>query len=422
MTHLEAPSSQEEGIIYRYLYICTSTCAQPWDSLAAMVTLTRYELYELVWAEAVSHVAKRYSLSGAGLRKICLRNDIPVPPRGHWAKVAAGQKVERPRLPRPKDAGLTIRVPNANKIDESSVPARPREEAPLVVQQKALEGDPQNRIEVRGEGKHTHPWARELKKNLKSASPNYRGLFEAGAAEHLFKVEVSEGTTSRAIGIVDAIGRAVEKRGLEIIGVRNSSYGYPRYRETRLSLEGVLFRVRIVERSRRYERPKSKLKKPASMWERDYRYEYRPTGELRLTVISEDEGWSSPERTISDRHGEPVELRLNQLMVEIAEMAAEVLDQRADREEARRRSEEARERTWALQREREAEEAKKKALEDLAERHNRAVRLRELIEAVEASGTVPGPPGAPQGLSEWLEWARAHANSIGPLSLRSNEE
>lgn len=386
-----------------------------------MATLTRHELYELVWAEAVSHVAKRYSLSGAGLRKICLRHDIPVPPRGHWAKVAAGQKIKRPALPRPKDAGLAVHIPYTEKT-ESPVPTQSREEAPLVIRQKAFERKSQNRIEVREKSRHTHPWARELKTNLKAASPNYRGLLEAGAAEHLFKVEVFEETASRAIGIVDAIGRAVGKRDLEVIGVHNTSYGYPRYRETRLSLEGVLFRIRIVERSRRHEKPKSKFPQPTSMWERDYRYEYQPTGILRLTVISEDERWSSPERTISDRDNEPIELRLNHLMVAIAEMASEVLKQRVDREEARRRNEEARERMWALQRKHEEEEARKKALEDLADGHKRAVRLREFIEAVEASGVVPGPPGAPQELLEWLKWAHTHANSIDPLSARSNEE
>lgn len=36
-----------------------------------MLKLTRQELYDLVWTEAVDKVAQRYFISGAGLQKIC---------------------------------------------------------------------------------------------------------------------------------------------------------------------------------------------------------------------------------------------------------------------------------------------------------------------------------------------------------------
>ena len=59
----------------------------------------RDRLYEEIWSEPVSKVAKRYQISDVGLRKICIGLDIPVPPAGHWAKVAAGKTVKRPPLP-----------------------------------------------------------------------------------------------------------------------------------------------------------------------------------------------------------------------------------------------------------------------------------------------------------------------------------
>lgn len=58
------------------------------------VTL-RYErgkLYEEVWAEAVTTVAKRYGVSDVALRKICKQLTVPLPPLGYWARVAAGRK------------------------------------------------------------------------------------------------------------------------------------------------------------------------------------------------------------------------------------------------------------------------------------------------------------------------------------------
>jgi hypothetical protein len=59
----------------------------------------REKLYEEIWSEPVSKVSKRYQISDVGLRKICIGLNIPVPPAGHWAKVAAGKIVKRPPLP-----------------------------------------------------------------------------------------------------------------------------------------------------------------------------------------------------------------------------------------------------------------------------------------------------------------------------------
>ena len=46
-------------------------------------------------------MAKRYSVTGVALAKACRLMDIPKPPRGYWAKVAAGAKLpKRPSLPK----------------------------------------------------------------------------------------------------------------------------------------------------------------------------------------------------------------------------------------------------------------------------------------------------------------------------------
>lgn len=58
----------------------------------------REELYEQVWAEPVTKVAKRYAISDVGLRKICLDLEVSLPPVGYWAKLAAGRPVKRPPL------------------------------------------------------------------------------------------------------------------------------------------------------------------------------------------------------------------------------------------------------------------------------------------------------------------------------------
>lgn len=63
----------------------------------------RKELYDLVWSTPISKLAKRFGLSDVGLRKVCVKHEIPTPPLGHWAKVQHGKKVRQTPLPAPSD-------------------------------------------------------------------------------------------------------------------------------------------------------------------------------------------------------------------------------------------------------------------------------------------------------------------------------
>lgn len=50
-------------------------------------SLTRQELYEQVWFKPMVTLSKEYSLSDNGLRKICKKYDVPIPPMRHWQEV-----------------------------------------------------------------------------------------------------------------------------------------------------------------------------------------------------------------------------------------------------------------------------------------------------------------------------------------------
>lgn len=60
---------------------------------------TRQALYDLLWSKPKTTVAADLGLSDVGLGKICREANIPIPPRGYWARVAAGQKP--PHIPLP---------------------------------------------------------------------------------------------------------------------------------------------------------------------------------------------------------------------------------------------------------------------------------------------------------------------------------
>lgn len=72
---------------------------------------SREELHELVWSKPMQKLAEEYGLSDRGLAKICERHLIPVPPRGYWAKVEAGQPVKRTTLRSVENTALhTIQI------------------------------------------------------------------------------------------------------------------------------------------------------------------------------------------------------------------------------------------------------------------------------------------------------------------------
>ena len=59
----------------------------------------RSVLYEQVWSEPALTVAKGYGVSSVWLGKVCRLLNVPVPPRGYWARVRSGGKGRKPPLP-----------------------------------------------------------------------------------------------------------------------------------------------------------------------------------------------------------------------------------------------------------------------------------------------------------------------------------
>ena len=63
---------------------------------------TRLELFEQVWVTPMTKLAKNFGCSDVGLRKACIKFEIPLPPQGHWQKLLYGKGFAKPEIPRPK--------------------------------------------------------------------------------------------------------------------------------------------------------------------------------------------------------------------------------------------------------------------------------------------------------------------------------
>ena len=117
------------------------------------LVFTREELYNLVWSEPMSRLAKKYNISDNGLRKICKKHSIPMPQLGYWQKIQYGYKVVKPKLPTiTKDQGninLRYRDDDGNYVESIKTPKSILKEEflnnpklPIIVSERLTNPDP----------------------------------------------------------------------------------------------------------------------------------------------------------------------------------------------------------------------------------------------------------------------------------------
>jgi hypothetical protein len=93
--HSQSNSTQRRRVVSEGVDLAALVESVPGRS----ISLSRDELYRRVWSNPVGSVARELGISARGLAKICTRFEIPVPPRGYWAKLAAGKRA--PEIPLP---------------------------------------------------------------------------------------------------------------------------------------------------------------------------------------------------------------------------------------------------------------------------------------------------------------------------------
>ena len=185
---------------------------------ASTTTISREELYDLVWTMPMMRLADIYDISDVGLAKMCRRLRVPRPPVGYWQRVAAGQKTSRTPL-RAVPRGLEVRL--------ATVTLRLRVEKPAEVESssmqriRAFEEAPENRIEVPSDldsaPKIVKRTAKELRpRKRRVAYSDYYGP-PRDPVRDILDLRVTEPTLPRALRIMSALVHALEQRGLMVV-------------------------------------------------------------------------------------------------------------------------------------------------------------------------------------------------------------
>jgi hypothetical protein len=366
--------------------------------------MTREQLYLKVWSTPMRTLAKEYGLSDVGLAKICKRYDIPRPSLGYWAKLQHGKKVHQPPLPKVEIAGLqTIHM---HRYFRSEV-RHDQEVAAL----EAKEGLAEQQIVVPETLSGPHQLVERTLKSLNCAAADGKGYVKPRAKDCL-DVGVSKGAIDRAMRVIDALIKALERRGYSV-SVCDGRDGT----STFVTVMGEKIAISLYSRqARKTHELTAKEKKDATHgWTWGIpKYDYFASDQLELRIVGGLGGgyW----RSFGDSSKRQVESRLNKFipnLLRAAEVTKAILSEN-ERQAVIRREEERRRQEAAKAREQEEKYLKWLLAEADAWVSSQNIRayLRAMRQtAVERHGAIH-----PESrLAHWLAWAEEQADRQDPL-------
>ncbi|MES2299468.1 MAG: hypothetical protein V4582_20695 [Pseudomonadota bacterium] len=374
----------------------------------------REKLFDEVWAMPVTKLAKGYGLSDVGLRKICVALDVPLPPRGYWAKLAAGKKVRKPALHQTAvattytratyvaqvDVVLEERVEKARKsIADMANPEAPDYSPPL---------DP----------KSFSQQAKLVMRAMKSVKREEGAFSSLGVA--WADISVSPALKERAFLIVDRFAHELKLLGAEF---ENSHPSLPPLRgggrhdfgskRNCFVLHGQRFFVRIQERITQEVVPppppkplRAGSREPTWKFHQP-EYRYNPTGKLYAFIVDATSNYDCCK--VEDTVRGTIEDKIKRTVQSVTDAALRRKVQnelRAERELVRRRKAQ----EWeAAKANKDALLAQLTAFEKMAKDLDRARSLRRFVDEISAS------PAAPEKLVGGLELMTLMADWLDPL-------
>lgn len=332
--------------------------------------MTRDELFRLVWQFPIVRLAKDLGMSNARLKKLCDDFEIPVPPAGYWAKVAAGKAVEKPSLsdPTPSILGklnsalrrigeIPLKIADI-QLDEYDLKV-PAADAPLPAPPAAL-----------------HPCAARLASAI-ATSPVDDDGFVTVRDSTLPAVRISPRLMARTASLLSSLIGTMQSRGHKIID-RDGPF--------RIAAGDETFELKVYETRQRVLDQPSHPQAPRR---------FRASGKLCLEIV--DPGpfrWGNRNLVGQwhDRSGTPVEAVLDEVAQALTTVAAQISYFRAKAQEqegaAADQREQARRAAVALDRERREDEF----LARKATAYSKLLELREFSEFLVA--TRPSPADA----------------------------
>lgn len=357
-------------------------------------TFERQTLFDDVWNTPVTKLAKGYGLSDVGLRKICVALDVPLPPRGYWAKFAAGKTIPKPPLHKTSVPTTYERLMNVIEVDEvlEERVAKARDSAPDSATPETPDYSPPL------DSTAFSLQAKLVIRAMKSTKLDEGALSSLGVT--WADISVSPALKERAILLVDrfaheleVLGAKYENAHLPLAPLRRGARRESGSKRNCFSLHGQHFFVRIQERITQELVPppppkslRAGARQPA--WEyRPPEYRYIPTGKLYASIVDARTYYDSSK--IEDTVRATIEEKVRRTVQAVSDAALRRKvenELRAEREMVRRKKAQ----DWEnAKKNKDALLAQLTAFETMAKDLDRARSLRRFIDEIAASKTAP---------------------------------
>lgn len=378
-----------------------------------MTRVSRQALYEMIWKEPISKVSPGLGISDVGLSKICRKHGIPRPPRGYWAKLAAGKPViKAPLTPRglgmPREIELVYK--NRWRYTRPSDPEKVEVPPPFEFQ------EPQSVLEKRVwklVGKVTVP------RDLSRAHHSIRKLLEKDDERR----KAQEQSTYYSSFDSPLFDSPYEQRRLRLINAIIMNLGRNGVRASVTGKDPDSFGFTVGE-----QRLSFSLDHP-DIERNGWRREDDKNRSTRLPMSLKIYWWKAPDDfklSWTDEPGKKLERELKVIVV--AMIVAGEMWYRLSEVRYRKNQTELRDRLIkeALQREeeesrhieeerRQLEQAKIDRLIAESEALQQAKTIREYVAAVRVANANKDCPLSDSELSAWANHALAQANRIDPV-------
>ena len=362
------------------------------------ITLERSKLYREVWSQPLTKLVAIYGLSSHQIKLYAVEMGIPLPPMGHWVKALHGKAAPTPPLP-----------------EGDFKPSCTHE---IWVNEKEDEVERRMRIAIPGLPAVTLPIP-EIAKNIDECLPIVRDMATRLATAYsdkrnwprvcspgLFEIAVSPKNQLRALLTLDRAIRHCNQCGLQVISAPKEDS--PAY----FNIYGMKLTLRIFEPGRRKEREltaaeRKKFQKNPEYFYISNRYVFLPSNVLQLDVLQPR--YNSPEFTIPDVTTDLFSKRIAELPHRLRLRA---LRDKLDDDIEREAEERANKRRQLLEEKAAVKRAqldKLERVEKLADRYNRAAKLRSFARTLEACGR-----NSPAGTQTSLDWIRDAADWLDP--------
>jgi hypothetical protein len=351
-----------------------------------MQTMTRKELYDLVWSTPLTTLAMKYSMTDGGLKKLCKRHNIPLPKGGYWSKLKFNKPVMVIALPEDISVENEIKLGLRDETDHIVLGI----ESPIKLIENDIIANQKELLQVPEKLRNPHPLIHQYKNLFAEHAREGNGKSLRASGDSL-NIWATSQNISRAIRIMDTFIKVIESRGHSVKNKYGETFIVIKDEEIEISLREIVKRI-------------PHEKKDTYDWNT---YDYIATGSLKFSSYC-----FAHKYEISDGKN-PLEQQLARFIAKLELCGNEMYINTLENQKNRAKQEELKKNEDEKRKRKEQELTNFEKLISDSKRWHKTKVLREYIDNLEAYKNENGQ--LTEKVKSWISWARKKADWYDPF-------